>query len=94
MPGVPGDVLRAAVVLAGGPPRWEPHPCAGDSLHYLPGLTSDLLDRVSSMKPLRDIAEWMRGCSCGSVEHPEECAECTRALIESIKRWLLTAKIT
>lgn len=86
--GVPGDILRAAVVLAGGPAKWDPdQPDALDRL--LPDLTGDLIRRVQAIKPLRDIAEWMRGCSCGSVEHPEECLECTRALIEAIKRWLI-----
>lgn len=34
------------------------------------------------------IAEWKRGCSCADAQHPEECQECTRALIECIEKRL------
>lgn len=37
------------------------------------------------MKPLEMISEWRKGCSCGSVDHPEECRECTRALVDAIE---------
>lgn len=41
------------------------------------------------MTPLEMIEEWRNGCSCGSVEHPEDCTECTRALIDALERRLL-----
>lgn len=38
------------------------------------------------MTPLQMIAEWRKGCSNTTAEHPEECHECTRALIDNIDR--------
>lgn len=40
------------------------------------------------MTPLEMIAEWRRGCSCAPPEHPEECHDCTRALIDALDRKL------
>lgn len=36
------------------------------------------------MTPLEMIAEWRRGCSNTIGAEPEQCEECTRALIEAI----------
>ena len=38
------------------------------------------------MTPLEMIAEWSKGCSCATAGNPEECQECTRALIDAIER--------
>lgn len=35
------------------------------------------------MTPIEKAAEWLRGCS-NSDTHPEDCAECTNALILSL----------
>lgn len=40
------------------------------------------------MTPLEMIAEWRKGCSCAPAGKPEECAECTRALIDALERGL------
>lgn len=37
------------------------------------------------MTPLEMIAEWHKGCSCAPKESPEECHECTRALIDALE---------
>lgn len=37
------------------------------------------------MTLLEMIAEWRKGCSCSSHGKPEECAECTKALIDAIE---------
>jgi len=34
------------------------------------------------------IAEWRKGCSNATPEHPETCHECTVALIEALERAL------
>lgn len=38
------------------------------------------------MTILEMIAEWRKGCSCASAGKPEECPECTRALIDAIEK--------
>ncbi len=38
------------------------------------------------MTTLEMIAEWRKGRSCAPSEAPEECPECTRALIDAIER--------
>lgn len=40
------------------------------------------------MTPLEMIAEWRRGCSCAAPGRPEECRECTRALVDALERKL------
>lgn len=42
------------------------------------------------MTPLEMIQEWRRGCSCADPQHPEQCQECTRALIDAMERKLST----
>lgn len=37
------------------------------------------------MTPIAMIQEWRKGCSCSSPEHPEECRECTRALLDDLE---------
>lgn len=37
------------------------------------------------MTPLEMVAEWRKGCSCASQGKPEECLECTRALIDMLE---------
>lgn len=37
------------------------------------------------MTPLAMIQEWRKGCSCASKDRPEECLECTRALIDHLE---------
>lgn len=37
------------------------------------------------MTPLAMVQEWRKGCSCSPKEHPEECLECTRALIDALE---------
>jgi flagellar biosynthesis/type III secretory pathway protein FliH len=32
------------------------------------------------------IAEWRRGCSCAEPGKPEQCRDCTKALIEAIAK--------
>lgn len=44
-----------------------------------------------SLTPLEMIAEWRKGCSCSDKEHPEECHECTLALIDAIERHITIA---
>lgn len=44
------------------------------------------------MTPLEMIAEWRKGCSCSSPEMPEECSECTKALIDAIEAFLLACR--
>jgi hypothetical protein len=39
----------------------------------------------SSMTPLQMIAEWKKGCSNAPKETPEDCPECTRALVACIE---------
>lgn len=38
------------------------------------------------MTPLEMIAEWRKGCSCAAPGKPEECQECTVALINALER--------
>lgn len=38
------------------------------------------------MTPLEMIAEWRKGCSCAPAGKPEQCAECTRGLIDALER--------
>ena len=45
-------------------------------------------NKGGEMTPLEMIAEWRRGCSCAPKEHPEECHECTRALINALEKAL------
>jgi hypothetical protein len=40
------------------------------------------------MSPLDAIAEWRRGCSCAVKGSPEQCQECTRALVDALKHKL------
>lgn len=40
------------------------------------------------MTPLEMITEWRKGCSCAHAGKPEECHECTRALIDALERKL------
>lgn len=54
------------------------------------------------MTPLKMIEEWKKGCSCAGAMFdkitgkpagttpPEECHECTRALIDAIEKSLLS----
>lgn len=37
------------------------------------------------MTPLAMIQVWLGGCSCAPKEHPEECLDCTRALIDALE---------
>ncbi len=37
------------------------------------------------MTPLEMIAEWRKGCTNGTKEHPEECHECTLELINCLE---------
>lgn len=37
------------------------------------------------MTPLAMIQEWKRGCSCATPGKPEECAECTRGLLDALE---------
>ncbi len=39
--------------------------------------------------PLEMIAEWEKGCSNANSTHPEDCPECTKELIEAIKKYYL-----
>ena len=53
------------------------------------------------MHPLLAIAEWKKGCSCAGpvydkivhnspgTTRPEECPECTKALIDHIERYFI-----
>jgi hypothetical protein len=43
------------------------------------------------MTILEMIKVWKQGCSNASEGHPEECLECTRALIDAIERQELRA---
>jgi len=45
-----------------------------------------LIDHAQMMEEMLKsmIQEWSKGCSCSSPGHPEECHECTVALIHSI----------
>lgn len=43
----------------------------------------------SSMEPLQMIAEWRKGCSCAAAGRPEECPECTAALIDALEQALI-----
>lgn len=36
--------------------------------------------------PLRNIAEWRKGCSC-ATGHPSACEECTEGLVAAIQKW-------
>jgi len=40
------------------------------------------------MTPLEMIAEWRKGCTCADSEHPEQCPECTRELINAMEKVL------
>jgi hypothetical protein len=40
------------------------------------------------MTPIEMIEEWRRGCSCAPNGAPEECHECTVALIDALERAL------
>jgi hypothetical protein len=40
------------------------------------------------MNCLQMIAEWHKGCTCATPGKPEECQECTRALIDALERRL------
>lgn len=37
------------------------------------------------MTPLAMVQEWKRGCSCATPGKPEECAECTRGLLDALE---------
>lgn len=39
------------------------------------------------MTPLEMIKEWRKGCTCATLEHPEECTACTVGLIEAIEKY-------
>ncbi len=41
---------------------------------------------VSSMTVLEMIGAWDKGCSCADPGCPEQCQECTRGLIEAVRR--------
>ncbi|USE78943.1 hypothetical protein NDR89_20110 [Cupriavidus gilardii] len=43
------------------------------------------------MTELEMIAEWRKGCSCASKEHPEECTACTRGLVDALEAKLRAA---
>jgi hypothetical protein len=36
--------------------------------------------------PLKNIAEWRKGCSC-ATGHPSTCEACTEGLIQAIENW-------
>lgn len=38
--------------------------------------------------PIEMINIWRHGCSCAPPDHPEECQECTRVLVDAIEVWL------
>jgi hypothetical protein len=42
-------------------------------------------DRRGAALALRKIRRWRTGCACGAAR-PEDCAQCTRALIDALER--------
>lgn len=40
------------------------------------------------MTPKQMILEWRKGCSCSVPGKPEQCQQCTRALIDAIDKAL------
>lgn len=55
---------------------------------------------MAKLTPLEMIEEWRKGCSCAGPSHdemmglppessqPEECLDCTRALVDALERSL------
>lgn len=43
--------------------------------------------RNGTLHPLRNIKTWRAGCSCTLGSAPNECAECTEGLVNSIEKW-------
>lgn len=50
-------------------------------------VVNEQIAKGGTYHPLRNIAEWRKGCSCATPGDPAECQECTVGLIDSIERW-------
>lgn len=42
---------------------------------------------MTAHHPLRNIAEWRKGCTCAPKDSPAECIDCTVGLITAVENW-------